>query len=82
MTNFAIFPRDTAGAMLQHITDAQDATSAFEEFSQIIGNHVERDGYAVIEVTNTQRVEIEDWHDAGAPADEAPDWLDDAIRRA
>ena len=82
MTHYAIFPRDTAGAMLQHITQASDEDAAFEDFTDIVGAHADRHAFAIIEITPDQRAEIEEWHDNGAPADEAPEWLDEAIHRA
>lgn len=82
MTHFAIFPRDTAGATVQHIVDSSDADAAFFEFTQIVGDDATREDFAIIEMTEGGAAQLEQWVENGEPADEAPEWLDEAIRRA
>ena len=82
MTNFAIFPRDTAGATTQYITSADSADEAFAEFSKIVGDDAAREDFAIVEMTADEAAQIEQWVEDGEPADTAPEWLDEAIRRA
>ena len=82
MAHFAIFQRDTAGAMIQHLTDASDADAAFAEFAQIVGDDAVRKDFAIVEMTKVEAAEIERWLEDGQPASKAPEWLDEAIRRA
>lgn len=82
MPHYVIFPRDTAGAMLQHIGEFSSADDAFKDFESIIGDELDQDDYAVVEVSAEQAAEVEDWDSDGAPAHDAPAWLDRAIYTA
>jgi len=81
MPHYIIFPKDTAGAMLQHSTEAATPEAALADFSSLVGD-ISAENFAVVEVTADQRAAVEAWHDDGAPAYDAPTWLDEAIRSA
>lgn len=72
--HFVIF-NGGPGAMLQWSGIAADADAAWYDTHDILGD-VGRDAYAIVEVSRAEREQIEAWDEAGAPAAEAPDWLD------
>jgi hypothetical protein len=81
MPKFIIFPSKTPGAMLAHAGEFSSAKEAFADFTRIVGDHAERGAYAVVAVTDAELDQVEEWALRGAPAYDAPAWLDDAISR-
>ena len=81
MAHYIIFPRDTAGAMLHHSGEFESKEAALEDFSSIVGD-IDPEQWSVADVTKDQCEEVEAWSEKGAPAWDAPEWLDEAIRRA
>ena len=77
LSHFLIFSRGP-GAILQHSGEFKSARDAFADFADTIGG-ADRAAYRVIPATERECREVEDWDNAGAPAEEAPLWLDNKL---